>query len=232
MRGERFHHSCRDVPALAIFVMRTNGGTHTGILHRNRGVLWVLDLCWHERLRSSPCRDDLACVVPDLEAEEINDLTGMCRLIDRRHQEQALTGGFLVPYAFRFNRETTFSAVTGELLLAEGVGLSCSTFVLTVFESAKVSLVDLTGWPARPEDEAQQTRLLRMMQDGIPGFAPPALPEHVERVRSELPCVRVRPEEVAASAMADDLPANFERVERGGRWIMECLTDDIQRAWI
>lgn len=232
MRGERFHYSCRHVPALAVFVMRTNGGTHTGILHRNRGVLWVLDLLWHERLRSSPCRDDYACVVPDLEPEEMNDVTGMCRLIDRRHQERAAMGGFLVPYAFRHNHNTKFSAVTGELMLGDGVGLSCSTFVLTVFESSKVPLVDLTGWPARSEDQAQQARLLRMMQAGIPRFAPPASPEHIDRVRSDLPCVRVRPEEVAASAMAVRLPANFERAEKGGRWIMEWLTDDVQSAWV
>jgi hypothetical protein len=232
MRGERFPYSCRNVPALAIFILRTAGGTHTGIIHRNRGTLWVLDLCWHERLRSTPCREDYACVIPDLEPEEINDITGMCRLIDRRHQERATRGGFLIPYAFRANHNTRFSDLTGELMLGDGVGLSCSTFVMTVFESAKVSLVDLTGWPARSEDEAQQARLLRMMREGILGFAPPAPPEHIARVQGELPCVRVRPEEVAALAMAVRLPANFERAERGGRWIREWITDDVQTAWI
>ncbi len=231
MRGERFQFSWRNVPALAIFIMRTDGGAHTGIIHRNRGTLWVLDLCWHERLRSSPCDRDYACVIPDLEPEEINDVTGMCRLLDRRHQQRGVTGGFLIPYAFRHNN-ARFSNVTGELMLGSGVGLSCSTFVMAVFESSKVALLDLAGWPARSEDEVQLARLLRMMRDGIPGFAPPASPEHLERVRSELPCVRVRPEEVAASAMAVCLPANFERAERGGRWIMEWITEEIQTAWI
>jgi hypothetical protein len=232
MRGERFQCSCQNVPALAIFVMRTNGGTHTGILHRDKGALRVLDLCWHERLRSCPCREDHACVVPDLEPEEINDITGMCRFIARRHDEQASTGGLLIPYAFRYNNNTRFSNLTGDLMLGDGVGLSCSTFVLTLFESAKVPLVELAGWPARPADEAQQARLLRMMRDGIPGFAPPASPEHIERVLGELPCVRVRPEEVAASAMAIRLPATFQQAEQGGRWILEWLTDDVQTAWI
>jgi len=232
MRGERFLYSCHDVPALAIFIMRTEAGTHTGIIHRNRGALWVLDLCWHECLRSSPCHQDHACVVPELEPEEINDVTGMCRLIDRRHRERTATGGFLIPYAFRYNHNTKFSNVTGELILGDGIGLSCSTFVLKVFESSRVSLLDLTGWPARPEDKAQQERLLQMMREGIPGFATPASSEHIERVQGELPCVRVRPEEVAASAMAARLPANFARAELGGRWIMEWLTDGVQTAWI
>lgn len=232
MHAERFHYSCRSVPALAVFVMRTDGGTHTGILHRNRGVLWVLDLLWHERLRSAPCQDEYACIVPELEPEEVNDLTGMCRLIDRRRQQAAAVGGFLIPYAFRFNRRARFSNLTGELMLPDGVGLSCSTFVLTVFESCGVSLIDLTQWPARPEDEAQQARLLRFMETGIPRFSPPASPVHIARVRNELPCARVRPEEAAASAMVHDRPATFDQVERGGRLILEWLTEGIQRAWI
>src|SRR5437870_1694103 len=154
MHGERFQYSCRNVPALAIFIMRTYGGTHTGLLHRNRG-----DLCWHERLRRSLCRSDCACVIPDLEPEEVNDVTGMCRLIDRRHRVRDGGGPLVIPSALRYNN-TRFSAVTGELMLGDGVGLSCSTFVMTVFESAKVSLVDLSGWPVRPEDMAQQERLL------------------------------------------------------------------------
>jgi hypothetical protein len=103
---------------------------------------------------------------------------------------------------------------------------------MKVFESSKVSLLDLTDWPERAEDKVQQASLLKRMQDGIAGFAPPAPPEHIEKVKEELPCVRVRPEEVAASAMAVSLPANFEKAERGGRWIIECLTGDAQTAWI
>jgi hypothetical protein len=156
----------------------------------------------------------------------------MCRLIDRRHQDRVAAGGFLVPYALRYNHNTRFSKITGELLLGDGVGLTCSTFVLTVFESSKVTLVDLSAWPSRPEDETRHAHLLQMMRDGIPHFAPPASSDHIQRVQSELPCVRVRPEEVAASAMAASLPANFEKAERGGRWILECITEGVQQAWI
>ena len=54
------------------------------------------------------------------------------------------------------------------IFLGEGLGLTCSTFVLTVFEAAYVSLVDLTGWPERDQDNARHEKLLQMMRDGIP----------------------------------------------------------------
>lgn len=44
-----------DDPELAIFIMRTADGTHTGILHRMRGVLMIQDVLWHEMFRSAPC---------------------------------------------------------------------------------------------------------------------------------------------------------------------------------
>jgi hypothetical protein len=232
MHGERFHFTCRGVSALAIFYLRRPGITHTGILHRTKGQLFILDLKWHEMLRSEPCVDDIPCVVPDLEPEEINDVTGICRLIHQRHIERLVDGGFKIPTAFRLGNNTRFSALTGDLMLGDGLGLTCSTFVLAVFESAKVPLIKLTQWPARGDDHVRHQELLRMMQDGIPGFAPRAEPRHVAAVAAELPCIRVRPEEAAAAGMANSLPADFAKAERGGRWILELITPEVQAAWI
>jgi hypothetical protein len=232
MHGERFHFSSSAVPALAVFYLRGPGVTHTGILHRVGTQLFILDLLWHERLRSGPCEDELPCVVPELEPEEINDVTGICRLIHQRHLERLLTGGFLIPYAFRMGNNTRFSSVTGDLMLGDGLGLTCSTFVLAVFESAKVPLIDLTGWPARADDQARHQELLQMMRNGIPKLVPPADPQHVAAVAVELPCIRVRPEEAAAAGMAETVPASFSKAERGGRWILEVVTPDAQAGWI
>lgn len=224
MHGDRFQFSSVNVSELAVFVMRTNGNMHVGILHRDRAVLRILDLCWHENLRADACKGDYACVIPALEPEEVNDVTAWCRLIERRRRDQ------LIPYAFGYHRSTTFGQ-TGELILGDGYGLTCSTFVLKVFECAKVPLIDVTNWPMRTDDQIRHTKLLQLMEKGIPGFAPPAMPEHILRVRAELPCIRVRPEEVAAAALADRLPTSFECAELGGRWILEWLTEGAQALW-
>jgi hypothetical protein len=231
MRGERFHFSSLIVPHVAVFIMRTPDGTHTGILHRNRGQLFVLDLLWDERLRSAPAKDEFACVVPRLEPEEVNDVTGMCRLIEQRNLNPDPHKKLVIPFAFRYHDNTHFSA-TGELILGDGLGLTCSTFVLKVFEAAKVPLADASSWQPRPGDDQRHAALLQLMSTGIPPQIPPAEPDRVAKVAAELPCIRVRPEEAAAAGMADGLRVQFHKAERGGRWLLELLTDGYAHASI
>lgn len=226
MDVERFHSPHDAVPVLALFIMPTNGGTHTGILHRIKGDLFIQDMQWHERFRSVPCRERYYFVVPALEEEEINDVTGMCRLIHGRHNSIDPTQKYRIPYAFRYRNNVRFNVQTAELMLGDGLGLTCSTFVLTVFESVNIPLVDFNGWQVRPDDNRRHDFLLGQMKNGIPSAKiPPAHPDHVARVQAELPCIRVRPEEVAATGFFDDLPAGFTELEPAGQWILERLAE-------
>lgn len=218
MRAERFHPPGDTVPALALFIMKISDGTHTGILHRIQNTVFIQDMLWHEQLRSEPCVQDHYFVTPELEEEEINDVTGICRLIHTRHNS---VEQYRIPYALRYHGTERFNAV-GELMLSDGLGLTCSTFVLTVFESAKVPLIGLETWELRVDDEQRHNSLLEWMRNGI-GNAPPAKSEHVTRVQEELPCIRVRPEEVAASGMFD-LPATFAQLEPAGQWVLQRLS--------
>ena len=210
-------------PSLAIFAMRTEDGTHTGLLFSVEGVPCIQDLMWHKRFRSSKCRDPLCFVVPLLEDEEVNDVTGVCRLIHKRHNSGKFEQRYFPPYAFRPG-SARIDKDTGEIDLGDGLGLTCSTFVLKVFEAAYVPLLDLTGWPERPDDNVRHEKLLKTMEDGIPGFSPPAEPEHIAALRAQLPCIRVRPEEVAACGMLDNNPLpTFPLVEPVGQWLLSQL---------
>jgi hypothetical protein len=55
MQTDRFRRPSD--PSLAIFIIRTEDGSHTGILFRFNGVLIIQDQLWHERFRSSLCRE-------------------------------------------------------------------------------------------------------------------------------------------------------------------------------
>lgn len=220
MNGDRLWFTSRHVPAVAIFIMVRTEGNHTGLLHRAEGVLRILDLCWHESLRSGALTDDVPCIVPNLEPEEVNDVTGMCRLIEMRNRTsdpQKIPYGLGPPNNTRFNRE-------GELLLEGGLGLTCSTFVLTVFESVRVPLVDLSDWVVRPDDDTRHTALIERMTNGI-GDYPPADPQHVARIVASPPCIRVRPEEVAAAGLAMALPIKFDMAKFWGEWIVKRVAE-------
>ena len=63
------------------------------------------------------------------------------------------------------------------------------------------------------------------------GYRPP-LRSISKKMRAELPCIRVRPEEVAAIAMSDERPTGFGKAERIGRWILERITLAAEHASI
>lgn len=169
------------------------------------------------------------CVVPNLEREELDTITAICRLIHRRRIHRGKWQP--LPYSFRYPQGAGVDP-TGEMLLGDGVGLTCSTLVLAVFETAKIPYLDPSGWVERPGDKSKQQELLKAMREGIPGFAPPAAPVHIAKVEAELPCIRIRPEEVASAGMTDHRPIDYERAERYGRWIIERLTPESERACI
>ncbi len=205
--------------------MRTPTGTHTGLYHRNHGVLFILEVQWHRMFRAEECDRTVACVIPDLSPEEINDLTGMCRLIHSRHNDPDLRRRYNIPYAFRSGHNNRFNNGTGELMLRDGLGLTCSTFVLAVFESVYLPLINFDSWETRAEDNARHQQLLADMTTGFPQYGiPPAEPEHIAAVAADLPCIRVRPEEVAAAGMSNDRMVDCRRAERGGLWILELMT--------
>jgi hypothetical protein len=219
MQTDRFRRPTD--PALAIFIMRTEDGTHTGILFRMNGVLLIQDVMWHELFRSAQCPPKVPhFVMLALEPEQEHRVRMMCQLIHDRQNSRDSSSEYKIPYAFRLGNDR-FNAKTAEFKLEDGLGLSCSTFVLIVFDSVYVPLVNFEGWPKREDDKKRHEALLDKMRNGIPKYSiPPAKPEHVERVAAEVDCIRVRPEEVAATGLYNDLPARFAQLEPGGTWIL------------
>jgi hypothetical protein len=115
-------------PNLAIFVMRTADGAHTGILHRMNGEVIIQDMLWHEMFRNQPSKDMPHYVVLEFEEEVENDVRGMCRLIHNRHNSRDPSKKYRIPYSFRHGNNNRFCRETGgapgELVLADGLGLT------------------------------------------------------------------------------------------------------------
>ena len=200
-------------PELSIFIMKTTDGSHTGVLHRYNSDLIIMDVMWHQQFRSAICKSSgYFYVVPQLEEEEMLDVTGFCRLIHDRHQKSDTQ--YTLPYALRLSEKAQIYT-DGTVTLGDGFGFTCSTFVILFFRCAGVHLVSLENWQRRPDDDARHKDLLSKMQQGG------ASQQHVDCVALELPCIRVRPEEVAGSGLFDHPPATgFNELESAGNWIM------------
>lgn len=112
---------------------------------------------------------------------------------------------FAISYSdSRFDGEGRYSAGMDR-------GLTCATFVLALFRSRGILLLRQEEWPPRDED--------KLWQKGVAEYYSKGSPWLLEQVDG----IRFRPEEVAASGLAEQLPVGFADAERLGRRIVEQL---------
>ena len=198
----------------AVGLTKGTVGLHAGIMFRpSDGVGAVVHLAWHCQLECDP-PSGWAHVVPDVDPVDLTVIAAHCvTLRDARPQ---------IPYglAFRsssFDDEGRFVPGPGES------GLTCSTFVLAVFEWARVRLLDQGSWRQRPDDVAIQQQLVEYLKKHAI-----ARPEHVAAVEGEVGCVRFRSEEAAAATAMKDRPIPFERAADAGREIVSAFEHSTQ----
>jgi hypothetical protein len=135
-------------------------------------------------------------------------LVGTCQAIVARNDP--IRYGF--PYEPPYFSSATFEYVARPL----GYGLTCATFVLAVFNMAKVDLVDVATWPnATLDDQIWQQRIVRAQKFKM---VSDAMAEHIG-------AKRFRPEEVAAGTISNPRPLTYEAV----RPIAERIVADVRR---
>jgi hypothetical protein len=107
----------------------------------------------------------------------------------------------------------------GVIDLRTSLGLTCSSFVLVLFQAARVPLLDARSWdsdrspPHVAADEAAQRTIVEALRRQDPAPA--------SRVERDVGCTRVRAEEVAAASTFALRPASFREVEPVGREVLE-----------
>lgn len=204
-----------EVQHVAVAFRIYDHGTHVGVIYRaEQGGPALLHLAWHHRLTSEHPDAGYGWVQPPIHPSRARSLAGLCRLIWKRFNE---TG--VAYYAFRYAADA-FDPTTGDALLGDSIhGLTCSTFVLAVFETFAIRLLDLDQWTSNPreDDRVAQERLLELLRRTGAERA------HCEAVEQEIGCVRFRPEEVAGGSSASPLPASFAYAERAGVELIAAL---------
>lgn len=218
MSARQVRFAGHEITGVAVAICRFPACTHSGVLHRHtNGQLFLLHLggdcdLTHEVFNGTCNEHACAWVIPDLLPEEVNEVRAVCRAVARTMPT--------IHYSFRFDPEATLDRATSQVISQHApYGLTCSTFVMAVFNSATVRLVDLTNWQTRAEDQAWYGRLLRYMaRNGVDQT-------HIARITSDVTCLRVRPEEAAAACLAprDQLPAGFAHCEPNGREILRLI---------
>lgn len=189
--------------AAVVLARMDTGNLHIGILFKGvGGTVSAIHLGWEDSLRLDwPYMRLWAS--PQLEPERLRSIGGICRLV---WTEFETTRKF--PYGVHFASQ--FFTPDGKLQLAptSEIGLTCASFVLAIFRTAGIELVDIAQWPVRLlEDEA----FFKMV-------SPFAKPMHLASLRAEIDagCIRVHPQEVMAACNFDP-PCSFENASAFGK---------------
>ncbi len=99
----------------------------------------------------------------------------------------------------------------GNLIMQQGdFGLTCSTFILSIFESVGINLIDYSTWQDRKEDMDWQKNILDFFIEKNTADPIKYPTEIVDHIKSNIGCFRFRPEEVASSTSGEIIPSNFE----------------------
>ncbi len=200
-------------PHAAVVVTGGDILLHAGLVYRDTGGSpHVLHLAQHEALLQTDRLDGWAFASPAIDPEELKVLAGFCSI--------RADLGRVVPYGFRRKGSVLQEGV---LVLGAGViGLTCATFVMVMFDWAKIALLADDTWDERDdmrkeEDRQVQEALVASMRArGTPT-------EHVEALAAEVGCLRFRVEEVAAASGIEARPVTFRAAATAGTLLLQAF---------
>ena len=121
-----------------------------------------------------------------------------------------------IPYGLHFNG----SVFNEEGIIdwkPDAIGLTCATFVLSIFKSCGIELIDIKKWePKLPDDEKWQKKIISNLEYCVSINKYNVTREHVDKVIKEAGAraTRFRPEDVAASSTFPSYPTDQNLIQQ------------------
>lgn len=180
------------------------GGGHIGIaFHSAKDGAKLLHLCAHLRLQTDdfpPSTPECwVATVVELPASASKQFVAIIRAISKRLPKINYGINFLAAPG-SFNAQGHYKAPKGS------DGLTCATFVSTIFRDLRFPLIVETTWKPDPKNIKWGEDVYSWLLDSK------ADPDHLEAVKRNIIGLRIRPDEVAAAAdiLLQDRPVSFE----------------------
>lgn len=199
---------------VGIAIQKTDFGHHVGLFHRGaEGANSQLHLAWHHRLVVEP-------IVPpgdggftlwssiQIPKPRLKLLSAQCRLVAQKN-EAGIAYGLTSP-------EGTIDEDGFFIPTSAGAGLTCASFILAVFESARFILLNFDEWIEREDDKEWVAQIVALLRKTG------ASQEHIEGVENS-PAIRFRPSEVTGAAMGESYPATFCSATARGKIVLDNL---------
>lgn len=190
---------------------------HCGIIYKSNGNFNAIHLAWHFCLVHDTDHDKFINYIwlkPSIHKTRQNILAAMCRQILKREQKQDIPYG-LIYHGGKFIKDGLM------LLKPTESGLTCATFVLAIFKSCGIELIDVSLWESRQEDSTWHKSVIESLYQTKEKFN--ISDAHIENVKREIGCARFRPEEVTASSALFPTPAPSHEIRLSGEIVKTYL---------
>lgn len=174
---------------------------HVGLIYRidDSGPRFC-HLAWHYILKDEPLPIDYHWCASGLDDVNKTVMAAYVALLKKNARA--------VPYGIDYAPPSKNFDEQGRYIIQPiGYGLTCATFILSVFASNGFKILSTKNWPDRPDDSIWQQQILDDLSER-------ATSEHVEAAAQHVGAKRFRPEEVAAGVMSDDIPLDFPEADR------------------
>lgn len=188
---------------------------HCGLAFRMGEGFNILHLAHHNDLEcDNGCDNFQVFVIPSIPRDLQIPFIQMCRAI----KDDVDEGHKNVAYGLSYDEFAIYA--DGKLNLAGNeIGLTCATYVLTLFHSVGIDLVDIHNWPAREDDRSWFERVKKLFGIYRIKIYLGMTKDHQTKILNEGFGPRFRPEEVAvSSALYKGGPADTQLIwDHGAR---------------
>ena len=207
-------HGADYEPPVPLTVFVTSGLRHAGIVafDRRRQSYRFIHLAWEDDLKDAPFHPSRGFLVnPDIEIERGQVIAAYCRKVHDRNRGR-------LPYSFS-QPAGIFDKRTGNFLRRRTrLGLTCSSFVLAIFDACGVPLVSFISWPrnVKSDIDRQKEYIQALKDQGVDS-------DTIAERSKEIGNPRVAPGEAAALAALSPYPNTFSQLYSKGGAILRSL---------
>jgi hypothetical protein len=194
---------------IAIAINGNNRSQHCGLIYTDAANrVRLCDMQWEKELGVRTPDPAYFWTRIRLATDEISLASEFIDLIIEKHFYQKR-----IPYSFLHSRDGF--DVTGAV--RTGVGVTCATFVINVFDRLQLQLLDVSTWKPRPkQDAAFRNRIIDLaLRASDQQFA--------QRLASENTSFRIKPWEVYGSATHTKYPVKFVQAVKLARIVSKLV---------
>ncbi|UWU25433.1 hypothetical protein N2601_31075 (plasmid) [Rhizobium sp. CB3060] len=185
---------------------------HVGVLYRYGDTVRMSHLWWHHRLSDEVLDEGYHWGKCGLfEDDPLNGQAFAAKLRAIRQNRGT------IPYGFYSKGDAFDEAGVFQPFEEPGMGLTCATYVTSVFEWFGHSIVDLDTWRPRDTDVEWQKGMLSDIETHVSK-------ERADEVAKFVGHIRIRPEEAAAAVIHEPPPISYDVAVRMASEILEVIS--------